>query len=120
VFSLEMCTGPTKQFRVLVKDLRAVSLISLLNFCLTAHFVEKCMLLKLIYFKTDQKSSLSNNSGNIITRIRAWCILKYIGLKSLYFSTKRAVKQQFNNEINETARKSLTETRNFFWSRVHF
>ncbi len=59
--------GTKKNFLVPVKDLCAVPLIQLINYCLTAHFVEKWLLFKPIYFQIYQKFSLSKNLGNRAT-----------------------------------------------------
>jgi len=126
--------GVKNNFLFSDKNLPAVSLISLLNCCLTAQLKKKCMLSKSIYLKIHHKSLWSHNSGNTSIGRRVipifvfpelfhnadlWCILKYIDLRSILFSTKRAVKQQFKHEMNETRYKSLTGNRNFFRPRGH-
>src|SRR5438105_1565832 len=59
--------GTKKNFLVPVKDLCAVSLTQLLNYCLTAHFVEKCLLFQPMYFKIYHRSSLTNNLADKTT-----------------------------------------------------
>jgi hypothetical protein len=56
--------GVKNNFLFSEKNLPAVSLISLLNCCLTARFVEKCKLFNPIYLKIHYASSVSNNSEN--------------------------------------------------------